>query len=236
MSLWHLWDLSLDLLGCQRSVWHLLGPKDLQRFQVSSHPWDAGSRHHPWWQTRDWRTKIPFGVILITPGRRPHPLCSRRQNILILTYSAVAWTAGTVPALCDLSRQATRVFAAHFLRSLSQPDTRSRDASQSSINVLHRLREENMLSQPCRLFRRWDTLSSYWKSPWSRRSVWLSVSFLPPSFYCVLFLPAAHPAAFQVSYRPVLRRGIALMLQTWFILFPRKTSSFHRYWRRKALI
>lgn len=235
MSLWHRRDLSLDLLGHGRSLRCLQDissdPRICKRFQIST----ATLGTHQWCQTGERRTKIRSGMTLITPGRRPHPLRSCRQNTLILTYSAVAWTAGMVPVLFDLPRQALSLFAAHFLRSLSQPDTRrSRDASQSSINVLPWLREENMLSQPCRLLRRWDTLSSCWKSPRSRRSVWLAIS--PPASVspCILLLFATHPATFQVSYRSVLRRGIALVLQMFFL--QRKISSFHRYWWRRVLI
>lgn len=74
--------------------------------------------------------RSPLGIwMLITPGRQPHPSCICRQNTLILTYSAVAGAAGMGPVLFDLSRQATSLFAACFLGSLSQPDTRcSRDA------------------------------------------------------------------------------------------------------------
>lgn len=71
--------------------------------------------HHQGWQPGD------LGLTLIAPGRRMHLLWSLRQNTFILIYSARA--AGMAPVLFDLSRQATRVFAACFLRSLSQPDT-----------------------------------------------------------------------------------------------------------------
>lgn len=117
------------------------------------------------------------------------------------------------PVLFDLSRQAMSLFAAHFLRSLSQPDTRrSRDAWQSSINVLPRL-QENALSQPCRL------LQHEIPHPHTERALGAGglsdFPFLlfPPSLtaYCRSLPPT--PLRFRVSYGSGLSSGIALVLQ-----------------------
>lgn len=155
MSLRHHREL-LDLLGHQRTGC-LLRLKDLQTFPSLQPP--LGHRCLSPSGKANWgpEHEAPLGVTLIAPGRRTHPLCSCRQNTFTLTYSVLARAAGMAPVLFDVSRQVPGCLL-HVSLEVCEPDTRrSRDASQSSTNLLPWLQEENVLSQPCRLLQPWDT-------------------------------------------------------------------------------
>lgn len=172
VSLQNHWEF-LDLLGHQRTG-YLLRHKDLWTFPSLQPPLGQRCVSPP--------GMANWGPQCDTPGRWTHPLWSLRQNTSILTSSVVARAAGMAPVLSDLSRQASRVFAARFLRSLSQPDPCcSRDASQSSVNVLPWLQEENMLSQPCKQLMRYLILRL--KEP-LEQEVCLTLHFF--------FLPISH--------------------------------------------
>lgn len=111
-----------------------------------------------------------------------------------------------VPVLFDLSRQATSAFTAHFLGSLSQPDThRSHDASQNSINVLPWLQEEKHAEPSLQAASALGYLILLLKEPLEQK-VCLTFHFFSP--------PPPYPSLHIVSRccRSVLRRGIVLVL------------------------